>query len=158
MSSCLTLALKPKAPFTNGRSLTELAEGTIVQAVPYLPQTPEQPGEGAMQRDPLQTGEQQESCLPSSWQSSGDAGADGRNTRAFVHCSQKLANKRLEGRRLRLSSQLEGTGHGVREDTVGGGGQAAVTRHPQSLCGETDVESATPLAFSLRSTPPSPHP
>lgn len=57
MPSCLTLALKSKAFFTNGRSLPELAEGTVVQAVPYLPQTPEQLGEGAMQRDPLQTGE-----------------------------------------------------------------------------------------------------
>lgn len=57
MPSCLTSALKSKAFFTNGRSLPELAEGTVVQAVPYLPQTPEQLGEGAMQRDPLQTGE-----------------------------------------------------------------------------------------------------
>lgn len=129
-----------------------------MQAVLYLPQTPEQLGEGAMQRDHLQTGELQESCLPSSWQSSGDAGVDGRNTHAFAHCSQELTNKRLEGRKLCFSSQFEGTGHGIREDTVGEGGQAAVTRHPQSLCREINVESTAPLAFSLPSAPPSPHP
>lgn len=78
---------------------------------------------------------------------------DGRNTGAFAHCSQELANKRLKGRRLCLSSHLEGTGHGVSEDTVGGGDRQL----PHSIHSHA-AESAASLAFSLPSAPPSPHP